>query len=209
MSRSDFEKSAQQAAVEAVEKRWQRKNDVERRQRRRKMLGNLFAFVVLLAGLVGIGYFALRHFGIDLPVPTIVDIRGLVTGLERGPSAAEVDRRGEYVRLLESFRGRTCVQWRDAPAAVKPKTAAAGVRYLALCGEQNDRRLYELVADGRGSMSVTALSPFAAPIALNMKDFRSETGGKPYLVLCNDVLYAVGCKDESAMRTLTSRLNVR
>ena len=202
MAKSEFEKSAQQAAVEAVERRWQRQHDAERRHAARKTSVSLLACVVLLAGLAGIGYFAARHYGVDVPFEVDFDLRDLVQGWGQGhgPSKAEIGRRDEYARLLEAFKGKKCVPWREAPAAVKPKTAAAGVRYLALCGTKDDRRLYELVADGRGSMSVTALSPIAEPVGLSMEDFRSEVGGRPYLVLCNDVLYAVGGKNEPPAR---------
>lgn len=130
---SEFERSAQREAVTAVERRWKRKHDAERRQRLRKQLCN----------------------------------------------------------LLDSFKGRKCVQWRDAPATIKPKTAVAGVRYLVLCEERGDKRLYELVSDGRGSMTAKVLSPLTEPIGIEMKDFKVAVSGKPYFILCNDVLYAV------------------
>lgn len=204
MEKSEFEKSAQQAAVEAVERRWQRKHDAERRRRSRKTFGNFLAVVVLLLGLAGIAVFAARHYDIDVPCVSGFDFGRLFAGW-RGRvdvSQAEVNRRDEYARLLASFRGRKCILWRDAPKEIKPKAAAAGVRYLVLC----DGRLYEWVSDGRGSAAVTALSPLSAPIGLEMKDFKSDVGGKPFLLICNDVLYAVGCKDESAARKLLSGL---
>ena len=196
MAKSDFEKSAQQAAVEAVENRWRRKNDAERRQRLRKRFANLFAIVVLLAGLTGAGLFAVRYFEIDIPIPTDIGVRDFVDGLGGGREASkqEVDRRSEYVRLLDSFKGRECLQWRDAPESIKPKTAIAGVRYLVLCEERGDKRLYELVSDGRGSMTVKVLSPLTEPIGIEMKDFKVAVSGKPYFILCNDVLYVVGAK---------------
>lgn len=208
MAKSDFEKNAQQAAVEAVEKRWRQKNAAERRQRFRKRLGNLFAIVILLAGLVGVGCFAVRYFELDIPIPTDFDTRDIVVGLGGGceTSKAEIDRRNEYVRLLASFKGKECIQWRDAPAAIKPKTAVAGVRYLVLCEERGDKRLYELVSDGRGSMVVVALSPLTEPIRLEMKDFKEAVNGKPYFILCNDVLYVVGCKNELILQGLKDSL---
>lgn len=201
---NEFERNARQEAVAAVERRWKRKHDAERRQRMRKQLGNLLSIVVLLAGLVGAGCFAVRYFELNIPFVVDLDVGDFVASLGRGreTSKVEIDRRGEYVRLLDSFKGRTCVQWRDAPATIKPKTAAAGVRYLVLCEERGDKRLYELASDGRGSMTAFALSPLAEPIRLEMKDFNVAVNGKPYFILCNDVLYVVGCKDESTLQGL-------
>lgn len=202
MTKSDFEKSAQRTAVEAVERRWKRQRDAERSQRRRKTFGNLLAVIVLLVGVAGVAAFAARHYGMD--IPHVEDFGRLFAGWRSrvDVSQAEVNRRDEYARLLASFRGRKCVLWRNAPKEIKPKTAAAGVRYLVLCED----RLYEWVSDGRGSASVTALSPLSVPIGLEMKDFMSDVGGKPFLLICNDVLYAIGCKDEVAARKLVSDL---
>ena len=204
MVKSGFEKSAQQAAVEAVERRWQRQQDAERRQRRRKTFGNLLAVVVLLLGVAGVAAFAARHYGIDIPHVADFDFGRLFAGWRgRGDvSQAEVSRRDKYARLLESFRGRKCILWRDAPKEIKPKAAAAGVRYLVLCED----RLYEWVSDGRGSASVTALSPLTEPIGLETKDFAADVAGKPFLLICNGVMYAVGCKDEVSARKLVSDL---
>lgn len=165
----------------------------------RKQLGNLLAIVVLLAGLVGIGCFAVRYLGISIPFAADFDLRGFVDRLGGffDTSKAEIDRRDEYVRLLDSFKGRKCVPWREAPATIKSKTAVAGVRYLVLCEERGEKRLYELVSNGRGGMTAMALSPLTEPIKIEMKDFKMAVNGKPYFILCNDVLYAVGCKSMS------------
>ena len=191
---SEFERNAQQEAVAAVERRRKRQHDVERRQRMRRRLGNLLAIVILLAGLAGIGCFAVRYFEMNIPFAVDFDVRNFFAswGGGRGTSKAEIDRRGEYVRLLDFFRGRKCVQWSDAPVTIKPKTAAVGVHYLVLCEERGDKRLYELVSDGRGSMTAMALSPLTEPTRIDMKDFKDAVKGKPYFILCNDVLYAVG-----------------
>lgn len=208
MAQSEFEKSAQRQAVEAVERRWQQQRDAERHQRRRKMFGNLLAIVVLMAGLVGLGSFAARQWGDKAPFLRHLDIRRWMSGSKAAkvPSAAEVGRRDEYARRLRSFRGKRCVLWREAPAAVKPKSAAAGRRYLALVNDRGDRRLYELVSDGCGSVSVSALSPLAEPVRLEPKEFGSCVAGRPFLLLCDDVVYAVGCKDKADMDELVGTL---
>lgn len=204
MAKSDFEKCARQAAVEAVERRWERQKAAERNLRRRKIFNNLLTAVVLLLGVVGIAVFTARHYGIDVSHVTDFDFQKLFAGWvgKVDVSQAEVNRRDEYTRLLESFRGRECILWQNAPKEIKPKAAAAGVRYLVLC----EGRLYEWVADGRGSASVMALSPLTESVGMEIKDFNAEVGGKPFLLLCNDVLYAVGCKDEEAARKLVNDL---
>lgn len=167
----------------------------------------MLAVVVLLLGVAGVAAFAARHYGIDIPDVADLDVGHLFAGWRSrvDVSQAEVNRRDEYARLLASFKGRKCILWRDAPKKVKPKTAAAGVRYLVLC----DGRLYEWVSDGRGSASVTALSPLSVPIGQGMKDFKSDVGGKSFLLICNDVLYAVGCKDEVEARKLLKKESLR
>lgn len=206
----EFERNAQQEAVAAVERRWERQHDAEQRRQMMVARGNLFANVVLLLGLVGIGCFAVCYFVRDIHAPAGFDLCDFVFRLGFGGgcevSKADVDRRSEYVRLTDSFKGRECVQWSDAPATIRPKTAVAGVRYLVLCEERADKRLYELVSDGRGSMTVMALSPLAEPIRFEMKDFKAAVSGKPYFILCNDVLYVVGCKNETVLQGLKDSL---
>lgn len=206
MSKGDFEKSAQQTAVDAVERRWQQKHDADEKQRSRRRFGNWLTISVLLSVLAGIGCFVAQYFVGTISLPLDFDIVGFTLGLKDKPSNVEIDRRNRYVRMLESFRGRECVQWRDAPASVNPKTAVAGVRYLVLCGDKNDQRLYELLSDGRGSMSAMALSPIFEPMELDMDNFRAEVRGRPYLILCNDTIYVVGCKDEDAVQRLMTTL---
>lgn len=208
MAKSDFEKGAQQAAVEAVERRWRQKNDAERRRRRRKRVKNIMAGMILFAGLLGVGWFSVNYYEVDIPLLVPVDVRGVMSMVASGagPSKAEVDRRSTYARLLSSFKGKEFALWRDAPASIKPRSATVGTRYLALCGTRDDKRLYELVADGKGSMSVLSLSPISEPIEQGMRDFRNEVGDRPYLVLCGDIVYAVGCATDSIARELAGKL---
>lgn len=201
---SEFESNARWETVQAVERRWKRQHDAERRQRLRKRFGNLLAIVVLLAGLMGIGCFAVRYFEMNIPFGANFDMRNLLPRLndvgQQRASTVEVERRNEYARLLESFKGKACVLWRDAPKEIRPKTAVTGVRYLILCGDKNDMCLYELFADGRGSMTATALSPIAAPMGVSIREFRKAVAGRPFFILCNDVIYIAGCKDEEAAK---------
>lgn len=194
---SDFEKKAQSAAVEAVERRWKLQHDAERRQLLRKKLGNLFAVFVLLAGLMGVGYFVTRHYGVEISIAEYFDLQGLGAKLNMGRtlSKVEIDRRNEYARLLRSFSGRKCVLWQNAPATIRPETAAAGVRYLLLSSEKKDARLYEMVSNGQGSMSVAALSPLSVPMGLSVGKLRKVLKGKPFFILCEDVVYVGGCQD--------------
>ena len=208
MGNSEFERHAAYETVQAVERRWKRAHDAECRQRKHKTLNNLFAILVLLAGLVGIVFFVIRHYGMEIPAMDGFDVKELaaLVGAGQKTSKIETDRRDEYVRLLGSFRGKACVPWTNAPVEIKPKTAGAGVRYLVLCGRKGDSRLYEMVSDGRGSMSVKALSPLAKPIEVEMKDFRANVNGKPYFVLCNDVVYVINCNDGVVGRRLLNEM---
>lgn len=208
MGNSEFERHAAYETVQAVEQRWKRAHDAERRQRKNKALNNLFAILVLLAGLIGIAYFAIRHYGMEIPAMDGFDIKELaaLVGAGQKTSKAETDRRDAYVKLLGFFSGKACVPWSNAPAEIKPKTAVAGVRYLVLCGTKSDSRLYAMASDGRGSMSVKSLSPVSKPIEVDMKDFRANVNGKPYFILCNDVVYVINCNDGVVGRQLLNEM---
>ena len=204
---SEFERSAQQEAVAAVERRWRLQHDAERRQRMRKQLGNMLAVVVLLVGLGGVGCFAIRYFEMDIPFAVDFDVRNLLTRLNEGRkvSAVEVERRDGYARLLASFKGTMCVLWRDAPKEIKPRTAVAGVRYLVLCGDKNDKCLYELFSDGRGSMSAMALSPLTAPIGVDIGEFRKAVTGRPFLLCVMMLSTLPGAKTKKPGKDICNR----
>ena len=199
MAYSDFEQSAQHAAVEAVERRWKQRHDAEMRLRWKKRMGNCLAILVLLSGLCGVGYFAVQHYGDEIRNLIGFDVRDVAKMLSLGGlgfSAGE-ECRESYVALIESFRDKECVLWRDAPSSVKPKSAQKGTRYLALVGDRGAARLFDLIANGSGGFFGRELSPVGRPVDIEMIKFNKVVEHKTYFILCNDIVYICGCKDIS------------
>lgn len=197
MAYSKFEQSAQHAAVEAVERRWKQRHDAEMRLRRKRRLNNCLAILVLLSGLCGIGWFAVRQYGDEIRRLTGFDVRDVAKMLPIGGlgSGADGESREAYVALIESFRGKECVLWRDAPNSVKPKSAQKGTRYLALVGDRGAVRLFDLAVNERGVLSGKELSPVGGPVEVDMAKFNEDVAHKTYFIQCNDIVYVCGSKD--------------
>ena len=197
MAYSKFEQSAQHAAVEAVERRWKQRHDAEMRLRRKKRLNNCLAILVLLSGLCGGGYFVVQQYGDEVRSLTGFDVRDVAKMLPIGGlgSGADGGNRESYVALIESFRDKKCVLWRDAPNLVKPKSAQKGTRYLALVGDRGAMRLFDLAVNERGVLSGKELSPVGVPVEVNMTKFNEVVARKTYFIQCNDIVYVCGCKD--------------
>ena len=197
MAYSDFEQSAQHAAVEAVERRWKQRHDAEMRLLRKKRLNNCLAILVLLAGLCGVGCFAVQQYGDRIRDFIGFDIRNVAGMLSFGgsESAGDGESHEAYVALIESFRDKECVLWRDAPSSIKPKSAQKGVKYLALVGDRGAVRLFELTASGEGGFSGRELSPVGSPVDIGKTKFNKVVEHKTYFILCNDIVYICGCKE--------------
>ena len=197
MAYSDFEQSAQHAAVESVERRWKQRHDAEMRLRWKKRLNNCLAILVLLSGLCGVGYFAVQRYGDEIRNLIGFDIRDIAKMLPVGGlgSSSDGECRESYVALIESFRDKECVLWRDAPSSVKPKSAQKGTRYLALVGDRGAVRLFDLIASGNGAFAGKELSPVGSPVDVDVTKFNEGVANKTYFILCNDIVYVCGCKD--------------
>ena len=199
MAYSDFEQSAQQASVEAVERRWKQRHDAEIRLLWKKRLNNFLAILVLMSGLCGVGYFAVQQYGDEIRNLIGFDLRDVAKMLPIGGLGSGVggECRETYVALIESFRDKECVLWRDAPSSVKLKSAQKGARYLALVGDRGAARLFDLIANGSGGFTGRELSPVGSPVDIEMFKFDKIVEHKTYFILCNDIVYICGCKDLS------------
>lgn len=197
MAYSDFEQSAQHAAVEAVERRWKQRHDAEMRLIWKKRLNTCLAVLVLLSGLCVGGYFAVQQYGDEIRNLIGFDVRDVakilpVDGLGFG---ADGECRESYVALIESFQDKECVLWRDAPSSVKPKSAQKGTRYLALVGDRGAARLFDLAVNEGGVLSGKELSPVGRPVEVDMAKFNEAVAHKTYFIRCNGIVYVCGCKD--------------
>lgn len=197
MAYSDFEQSAQHAAVEAVERRWKQRHDAEMQALRKKRLNNSMAIFVLLSGLCGIGYYAVQRYGDEIHNLIGFDIRDIAKMLPVCGLGSDADGkyRESYVAMVESFRDKECVLWRDAPSSVKPKFAPKGVKYLAIVADRGALRLFDLMASGNGTFSGKELSPVGSPIEVDIAKFNEAVAHKPHFILCNEIVYVCGCKD--------------
>mgnify|MGYP003316315178 CR=1 FL=1 len=219
MPRSRFEQSAQQAAVEAVERRWQRKHDIERKARLKARLRGCFSALILLAGLIGIVSFVLREYGVDLSKygidMSVLKIDGLSEFLpdswSKGKMSAteiEINDRNAFVAKVMSFEGKNCRLWKDLPTEMRPKVAPEGTRYLILGGNANDVCLFDVSANGQGGLSFVLVSPVEPPRQVSVHDFQTKVGVHPSFVLCRDEVYLRGFEDvEIGRRELSLMLD--
>ena len=203
MAISEFEKSAQQAAVEAVERRWKHDNDLKRRLRWRSRIGNFLSIVVLLAGLAGMGVFAERFFGFHIPylsdwepwqhlTATANDVAQRVGKSEPAVTPEVVL---SYDAALANFQLKTCTSWAAVSEKMGPKTAPAGTQYLFLCGHApGDVRLYQMTAKGGGQVDVVQLVQTKGPWPLKLPEFRAALKGRTAYVSCGGNVYFLGKK---------------
>lgn len=206
--RSEFELGAKQAAVEAVERRYEMKAATERRARFRARLSACLSILILLAVLAGIACFVARYLNLD--VPRFSDFSAWFSpGSALSESAKEeLGRRDAYVRALMAFEtGGELKMLRDAPADVKPKTARPGTRVLVLCGrDEGGTCLFEMEKMDAGTQVFRQLSPFSAPQKRKAARFQEAVAGRPYFLLHENVVYVCGAKDVEAGRAVLSGL---
>lgn len=214
MAISEFEKSAQKAAVEAVEQRWKHDNDLKRRLRWRSRIGSFCSIVVLLAGLVGMGVFAERHFGFRIPYLSDCEAwQSLCSKVESAErfvgweTSARKKSVMSYDEALTSFCGKACTSWSQAPAEIGLKAAPAGTQYLFLCGYGlGDVRLYQVTAKGQGETDVVQLVRSGPPLLLEAAAFRAAVKGKTTFVFCRGNVYFFGKKMAAVAKIELDRL---
>ena len=205
MAISEFEKSAQKAAVEAVERRWKHDADLKRRLRWRVRIGGVLSIAVLLLGLVGIGVFAERQFGFRIPYLSDCAVwRSLCTASDgalqnvwpaEGAGSEEKAPALSYGEALAAFRCKTCTSWERVSAQRGPKAAAAGTRYLFLCGYgPNDVRLYQMTVDEKRTVDVVRLMQAGEPRPIEFASFRAEVKGRTSFLSCDGAVYFLGKK---------------
>lgn len=186
-----FEESLRSAAVNAVERRWAAGENARRRDSRARLRRLVIRVTLLVVSLMALGIFAARHFGIEIPLP----FTGGVTWTPpwKGLTDAERGHVNSFMDAIRLFGEGDILPWKDAPQNIRPKHAPQGCTYLALverrggiCG------LYEMVADGKGRLSISELSPMNKPVETTLADFKHERVGSVYLILCDGKVYVCG-----------------
>lgn len=206
--KSEFEQSAQAAAVAAAERRWRERRDAERSQLRMKNAKGCLALVLLLTGLVAGGWLVVRSPEVNVPgCEGVLDVARILAGVEKESSAFERRLRDDYADNLQGFCVERLVLWKDAPPAVKPKTSQRPLRFLALVeAARDDVQLYDLQTDGRGRTSVKSLSPLSCSSEVPYETFKDAVSGKVYFVRCEGAVYVCGSEDLAQARAALSRL---
>ena len=205
---SSFEGSAQQAAVEAVERRWVQRNAAVRRTTRTSAAKSCLGWLLLLVALLAGGAYALRHFGMDLSSFALSeDVKRQILGVGEGLTEAERVRIDAFAEALAAFDRSDILPWKSAPQEVRPKHAPGGFTYRMLverkagaCG------IYEMVANGKGGVSVSELSPMGKPMKVALADFNRAKVGGVYLIACAGKVYVCGADTGEAGVAFARRL---
>ena len=202
---SRFEENARREAVEAVERRWERKSAGARRNARTVSAKSCLGALVILVALVAGGLFAARHFGVELPGgETLADFGRLVR--LGGLTTSDRSRMDSFSEAIAAFDVAEIRPWMSVPPEMRPKRAPAGFAYRMLvekaggvCG------IYEMVADGKGGVSVRELSPVGKETKASLAAFNKAKVGGVYLVACGGGVYVCGSDDAEAGRTFLRR----
>lgn len=206
--RNSFEGSAQQAAVEAVERRWAQRNAAVRRTARTSAAKSCLAWLLLLVALLAGGVVALRQFGTDLSNFALSeDVKRQILGVGEGLTDADRTHIEAFAEALAAFDRSDILQWKSAPQEVRPKHAPGGFTYRMLveksggiCG------IYEMVANGKGGVSVYELSPMGKPMKVTLADFNRAKVGGVYLTACGGKVYVCGADTGEAGVAFARRL---
>lgn len=212
--KSDFERTAARAAVDAVEARWQRKHKQELMLSRRKRLRSILAllFLCMLVGGGAIAY-SISQDGLEdgLVGPVKKFIANACGRYERvskqssGEGRAMVDL---YAARLRVVVDAPVSLLRELPSQSHPKRAAEGAAYRALALDGTGGfRLFALTADGKGGLGAALCSPFGADRKLEWEVFR-KLCRKPYLIEVGGAAYLCGSsnlKDAEAIKNVVLR----
>lgn len=205
---SSFEGSAQRAAVEAVERRWAQRNAAARRTARTSVAKSCLGWLLLLGALLAGGAYAVRHFGLDVSdFSPFRFVKRQVLGVGDDLTEAERARIDAFAGALAAFDRSDILPWKSAPQEVRPKHAPGGFTYRMLieriggtCG------IYEMVANGKGGVSVYELSPMGKPMKVTLADFNRAKGGSVYLIDCGGKVYVCGAGTGEAGVAFARRL---
>lgn len=206
---SRFEEDARQAAVAAVERRWERKNDDKRRTARAASAKSCLGRLLVLAALAAGGLFAARHFGVDVPGAEALDEAFVNLGrLVRACGLTDSDRTRleSFAEAVASFDVAEIRPWASAPPEMRPKRAPAGFTYRMLVEKKGGVcGIYEMVADGKGGVSVRERSPVGKDVEVSLAAFNKAKVGGVYLVACGGGVYVCGADDADAGRAFLRR----
>lgn len=195
---SRFEQSAKQAAVEAVERRWAAKHATPKRKRR-----VILAVVGLFAVAMAVGVLKMQQEGMRFST-----IRDSLVRTFTGLSKAERARIDLFTAELQSFRTDDIRPWKSAPKDIRPKHASSGLPYRMLIETESGHcGLYEMVANGKGQLSIREFNPLRPPVKVTMADLnRTRRNGSVYLIAVNGKVYICGSDNPEEGRAFAHRM---
>lgn len=206
--KSDFEKHAAQAAVDAVEARWRRNHENERRQFRRKKLGSLGA-VFMLALIFGGGVLAWMWWNGSAPEGVMRLGDGIaaryrqITGAQ--PPAPPQPADNPFVMSMRRLLSLPVALLADLPPQENPKKAPKGKTFSAVSlSPDKAPRFYRLTANGKGGLDAVECT-LSGERAITWDTFTFKCR-KPYLLQVGKCAYLCGSKDVADAQRRKSRV---
>ncbi len=200
---SHFEQTAKQAAVEAVERRWTAKQTAAKIAAKKRRVKWVIALVGVLIVALVVGGIKLQQAGLSFTA--------LADSLTRpfiGLTNKECARIDLFLSELQSFATDDIRPWKSAPKDVQPKRASNGLTYRMLIETRSGHcGLYEMVANGKGKLSIRELNPLSPPVKVTMADFnRARRNGSVYLIAVKGKTYVCGSDNPEDGREFSRRM---
>lgn len=214
MGRSDFERQAARVAVDAVEKRWQRNREIERRKRLRQKVTSWLALLVLLALGVGLGlylYGSVLKNTADRSGATSSFCEMFQSGLRRlGFDWRSSPEAADYNAILRRLLEGPVRLSSELPSEFRPKNAPEGTTYQLLCKSgPNDFAIFQLTVKGKNERLVQRILPNGQMGDVSTAEFERIRKAAPYLVACPSGIYLYGSswlKDVGVLREHVRKL---
>lgn len=199
---SNFEQRAANERVDAVERRWARQDEIRRRNERRATLRRWTMYAVLALAALAVAGGAWIWTGHKLSYGILDDaLEDLFR--RRSLNTAERARIDDFSASLKQFDVPELRLWKEASKRIRPRNAASGLVYRMLIAKKGGGSgLYEMVADGRGGLSVEEITPLGIPQKVTLAEFNRRKAGEVYLILCEGKVYVAGADDVESGRRL-------
>lgn len=179
----DFVTQAKRSAVAAVEQRVAREEAQRRRIERAKKTKGCLSWLFLLCVAVGVGvYFICRQYGVDW--------------MRLDEHVNKMICAYRYDKIESVFRSGPVLDWKDAPAEIRPTSVTSKTVYHALVPDGSGRMLLELTAEpGQGqNMRIRRISVLAEPVDVPIAEFNRSVARTPFLIYVGGNVYFCAAK---------------